>query len=127
MKLKLDSFGAVVRYYRQKQEKTLRQMARDLDISPAALSAIEVANKKVSPDLDEKIISYLELSKAKKANLEKLAAKRGREMRVSLKNASSFTKELAAMFARTFDDLQDEDAQKIYRVLAAINRQRKTK
>lgn len=125
MEIKPDSFGAAVRQYRQEKQRTLRRMARELNISPAALSAIEVTNKKVSPDLDERIINYLDLTGDKKRELEKLAADRGREIRIPLANASSSTKELAVMFARKFNDLGDEEVDKIHQILHSINHQRK--
>lgn len=54
----LTEFGKAVRMCRVSVETTLAEMAKDLGVSPAFLSAVETGRKKVPPEMAQKVSSF---------------------------------------------------------------------
>lgn len=71
--MNLTAFGSAVRKARIDAKVTLQSMARDLGVTAAYLSGLEVGRKKISAEWVEKIGRYLDSKGVPIPNLAKLA------------------------------------------------------
>jgi HTH-type transcriptional regulator, competence development regulator len=114
----LTPFGEWVRAFRDKNGITLREMASALGKSPSFLSALELGRKSVPSAMTDEIGQYYrldvsELQKLKEAVTEsKTYSKVKFEDRVSASN-----REVAMLFARNFDVMTEDQAERIKRIL----------
>ena len=114
----LTEYGKLVRKHRIDRGMTLREMAAALGMSPAFLSATETGRKPVPKELAERIAACLQLDIAQRAELIKAIEKSKQEFRVRLgERASGQDREVAAMFARQFPEMSEEDKESIRKIL----------
>jgi predicted transcriptional regulator len=71
--MNLTEFGTAVRKGRIEGRVTLKEMADELDVSPAYLSGLEVGRKKVPADWVKKIEQFFRRRKVAVDNLQALA------------------------------------------------------
>jgi transcriptional regulator with XRE-family HTH domain len=95
----LTEFGSAVRKARIDAKVTMQQMATDLGVSAAFLSALEVGRKKVSAEWVAAIEKYFKTKKVKVPDLRPLADVANRS--VPLDGVSPQQAMLLAGFART--------------------------
>lgn len=118
----LTPFGEWVRAFRESKGITLREMSRALGKSPSFLSAMELGRKSVSTSIAEEIknaygLSEIEFERAVRAvHASRMFSKVKFENRVEEKD-----KEVALLFARNFDDLTDDQTERIRRILEEGN------
>lgn len=111
----LTPYGKIVRKLRIDAECTLRDMAKRLGVTAAFLSAVETGSKTAPSDLADKTAQLFNLSAALKAELINAAEQSKKEFRIT--PTSQQDRELVAMFARQFDEIDDEQRQKIKQIL----------
>jgi hypothetical protein len=93
-------------------------MAKDLNVTPAFLSATETGRKPVPRDMLNKVILLLNLSMPERNELTHAADTSRRSYQVRLTpQASGSDREVAAMFARQFTGLSDEKKEEIRKIL----------
>lgn len=71
--MNLTEFGSAVRKARLDARVTLQIMAKELGVTPAYLSGLEVGRKKISDEWVDKIETYFDGKGVKVSNLRKLA------------------------------------------------------
>lgn len=71
--MNLNEFGSVVRKARIDAKVTLQEMARDLDVSAAYLSGLEVGRKRIPPEWAAKIQQYFKRKGVAVPDLSSLA------------------------------------------------------
>ncbi|MBV6658302.1 MAG: helix-turn-helix domain-containing protein [Devosiaceae bacterium] len=114
----LSPFGAWVRAFRQEKEITLREMARTLKRSPSFFSALELGRKSTPTSLLDEIADAYQLDDQDRLRLSYAI----NSSRISSKirfddRTKSRDQEVALLFARNFDNLSDEQIEKIKAVL----------
>lgn len=106
----LTPFGKEVRKLRIDQGLTLKAMAEALDLTSAYLSAVETGKKRITESLQESVIRLLAKGSEETANLLKDAANKSNgSVELTFAGRSEQAREVATVFARSFETLPDED------------------
>ena len=114
----LTQFGKALRKLRIDRNELLRDMAEILHVTPSYLSAIENGKRNIPEEWPDVIAEKYSLSSVEYSQLLNAASYSKEEIRLNVKNSHNSKKELALSFARKFDELSEEDIQ---RLLAALN------
>ena len=110
--------GDWLRNYRAGKRLTLREMARRVGVSAAYLSAVEVDRKQPTKRLLDDIVEKLGVVQEEALGLRRAADQSVRVVKVALGNGpSKGDAEVAALFARNFGQLDDEQKAAIRRIL----------
>jgi transcriptional regulator with XRE-family HTH domain len=99
----LTSFGLALRKARLERGETMYRMAKALDVSSAFLSAVEMGHKNAPDELVENVIQHLGIGDDAAEELREAARHSGPEMRIALKGMNRDARDVAAMFARRFE------------------------
>lgn len=114
----LTPYGKLVRKHRIDLAMTLREMANATGVTPAFISATETGRKPVPKELLERIMTVLDLDMEQRVELKSAAEASRKSLKVELgERASGQDREVAAMFARQFPDLSEDDKDAIRRIL----------
>jgi transcriptional regulator with XRE-family HTH domain len=111
----LTPYGKQVRKYRIDKGMTLREMAAKLDVTPAFLSSVETGRRPVPEKVCTKTARLLDLDVAEHAELKRLADASRPQVKVRFEESGD--QEVAAMFARRFGELDDDDKAAIREIL----------
>ncbi|MBO7453747.1 MAG: helix-turn-helix transcriptional regulator [Clostridiales bacterium] len=114
MRTKLGNFLLKIR---TNTKKSLRQMAADLDISAAFLSAVENGNKKMPDTWFELIPSKYDLSEEEIEEFNTLAYESFKTVELNISEVSSCNKDLAITFARRFEDIDEKTSKELLDIL----------
>lgn len=117
----LTLFGKTIRKLRIDQGEILKDMADDLEVSSAFLSAVENGKKKIPQDWVDKISERYYLDNDKKEELKRAYEITNDELAKSIKidfeDTNELKKRTALLFARSFEDINDDTVEKIYEML----------
>ena len=111
------SFGEFVRILRIKHHEVMGDMAKVLDVKTPFLSAVETGKKNVPTDWIDKLVEHYSLSEFEKRKLENAIEESRTQYKIMAQNASVNQRRVAMQFARSFDDIDDETAIKIMKLL----------
>lgn len=111
------SFGEFVRILRIKHHEVMGDMAKVLDVKTPFLSAVETGKKNVPTDWIDKLVEHYSLSEFEKRKLENAIEESRTQYKIMTQNASVNQRRVAMQFARSFDDIDDETALKIMKLL----------
>lgn len=117
MKGKTTDLGKALRKLRIDEMETLGDMADKLGITSSYLSAIEKGKRPAPDGLTDKIADIYGLSDKARIELSHAADKTLQAVKVALNEVSGPKREVALCFARSFDDLDDETAKSMLRLL----------
>ena len=109
--------GKFLRKLRIDKGEILRDMARNLGVSSAFLSAVENGKKKMPEAWLTKLAEIYSLSSSQISELKDAVLESNDQVELNIRNASAGNRQLAISFARKFDSLDDETAKKILRIL----------
>jgi transcriptional regulator with XRE-family HTH domain len=109
----LTAFGIALRKLRLDYGEILKTMADKLEISSSYLSAIEVGKRNIPEDFISRISLLYKLDNNRLCELEKAKLASQAEVAFSLDGASFGKREAALLFARKFEDLDEQTAEKI--------------
>jgi HTH-type transcriptional regulator, competence development regulator len=109
--------GSFLRKLRLQQGEKLKDMAENLNVSSAFLSAVENGKKKMPDSWYEKLASLYHLSPDQQKDLQTAVIESGETVELNIKNISSGNRELAICFARHFDTLDEETSKQIFALL----------
>lgn len=109
--------GNFLRQIRLDHQELLKDMAKKLGVSSAFLSAVENGKKKIPKGWNNKLIKAYNLSAEQVDNLEKAILESENEVRIDLNKQSAENRELAISFARHFDSIDKETAEKLIDML----------
>lgn len=113
----LSSVGLFLRRLRLNHGEILRDMARNLDVSSAFLSAVENGKKKVPEAWIKKLESIYALSQAEITELKEAILESSDTIELNVQNAPQRNRQLAVSFARQFDSLDEETTRKLFQIL----------
>jgi transcriptional regulator with XRE-family HTH domain len=110
-------FGEFVRILRIKNHEVMGDMAKMLGTTTPFLSAVENGRKNVPKDWMGKISTHYNLSSEDKTLLKKAIDESKLQTKIDMKDSSIMQRRVALQFARSFDDIDDETAEKIITLL----------
>lgn len=109
----LTEFGKALRKIRIDRQELLKDMANNLGVSSAYLSAVETGKRRIPQDWVSEIASSYSLSCEEQADLQSAADNSVFDVTISLVNASEQKRDAVLSFARALDGLSDEDLKRI--------------
>ena len=113
----ITNFGKELRKLRIDNDELLKDMADKLGVTISYLSAVEHGKREVPDDWVNTISKLYQLSDAEKDNLEDLAYMSKNKVSIDLLEVNDKKKNTALAFARKFDNLSDEEINKINKIL----------
>ncbi|MEE8808381.1 MAG: helix-turn-helix transcriptional regulator [Lactimicrobium sp.] len=118
----LTSVGKFLRKVRIDHGEILKDMADKLGVSASFLSAVENGKKKMPSDWNRKICEIYKLSDEQTLDFTKAIAASEKTVEMNFSDASFSRKELAISFARKFSDIDDDQVEKIKKILSEDNK-----
>ncbi len=117
MQSNTTELGKELRKLRIDRAETLGDMADKLGITSSYLSAIEKGKRPAPNGLSDTISDLYGLGADVRARLACAADKTVQAVKLALDGASDPKREAALCFARSFDDLDDETAESVLKLL----------
>jgi len=114
----LTPFGLEVRKLRIETGTKLKDLAEHLKVSSAYLSSVEYGKQELPERVVEGVVRFFHLKAAAARDLRQLADRSRRAVRIDLQKSSAPARELATVFARRFDTI---DQKTIDRLLGLLN------
>lgn len=111
------SFGEFVRILRIKHHEVMGDMAKMLEVKIPFLSAVENGKKNVPADWIDKIANHYGLTTEEKDELQKAVDESRTQYKIAIKDSGINQRRAAMQFARSFDELDDDTAIKILKLL----------
>ena len=111
------SFGEFVRILRIKHHEVMGDMAKMLEVKIPFLSAVENGRKNVPADWIDKIANHYGLTIKEKDELQKAVDESRIQYKLAIKDSGINQRRAAMQFARSFDELDDDTAIKILKLL----------
>ena len=111
------SFGEFVRILRIKHHEVMGDMAKMLEVKIPFLSAVENGRKNVPADWIDKIANHYGLTIKEKDELQKAVDESRTQYKISIKDSGINQRRAAMQFARSFDEMDDDTAIKILKLL----------
>ena len=113
----LTPFGKTVRKMRIDLGLTLKSMAEAMGMTSSYLSAIETGKRAVTKPVLDSIIGYLNADEKQKEKLISAARDSQQSVEISLSGKNAHAREVAIAFARSFDELNEEDFRNLRQIL----------
>lgn len=113
----ITSLGKFLRKLRIDHGEILKNMAEKLNVTVSFLSAVENGKKRMPSDWNEQICRLYNLSDQQKEAFTTAIAETTNAIELELVSASMKRRELAVSFARSFNDLDDSQAEAIRNIL----------
>lgn len=113
----LTPFGKTVRKMRIDLGLTLKSMAESMGVTSSYLSAIETGKRAVTKPVLDSIISYFNADEKQKEKLINSARDSQQSVEISLSGKNGYAREVAIAFARSFEDLNEDDFQHLRQIL----------
>ena len=106
-----------MRVLRVKNHEVMGDIAKMLGVSVPFLSAVENGKKNVPEDWINKLKSHYNLNNVEVNELLNSVEQSKTQMKLDLTKTSSFKRAAALQFARSFEGMDEETAQKIMQIL----------
>ena len=113
----LTPLGKYLKKLRVDNSEILKNMADKLKVSSSFLSAVENGKKKMPSTWNNEIVRIYKLNHNEQTAFTKAIAETEKSMEIDLSNTSIQNRELAISFARKFDDFDDDQIEKIKKIL----------
>lgn len=113
----LTPFGKTVRKMRIDLGLTLKNMAEAMGVTSSYLSAIETGKRAVTKPVLDSIIGYFSADEKQKQMLISAARDSQQSVEISLSGKNDHAREVAIAFARSFDELNENDFRKLRQIL----------
>ena len=110
-------FGEFVRVLRVKSHEVMGDMARLLNTSTPFLSAVENGKKNVPKEWPAILIKHYRLSEEEQKDLYNAIEESRTQMKINMQSAGSAQRQVAVQFARSFNGMDEETANKIMKLL----------
>ena len=110
-------FGEFVRILRVRNHEVMGDMATKLNVRISFLSAVENGKKNVPADWIVKLTALYGLSASEQAELKTAIEESKTQYKINLENAGLTQRKAAMQFARSFDNMDDDTAIKILKLL----------
>ena len=114
----VTEYGKILRKIRIDSGEVLGDMAENLEISSSYLSSIETGSRNVPQNFTDLISEKYDLQKSIIKKLRKAEVSNLKEIKLPFNDKiSNMRKETAVIFARTFNNIDDDDMEKIRAIL----------
>ncbi len=110
-------FGKYLRKLRIDKSMVIRDMAEILGVSPAYLSAIELGKRAIPNSFVNSLCSAFKLSDEERGNMQQLVDVSQPSIKIDLTDADESNRETMLAFARKFKELDDEQLNKLNKML----------
>lgn len=110
-------FAEFLRILRIKNHETMGDTAKLLDVNVAFVSAVESGKKNVPYEWVDKIVQHYNLSASEKNELLKAISDSKISSKIDLTSAPNYRRQVALQFQRSFDEIDEETAKKIMKLL----------
>ena len=114
----ITNLGKELRKLRLDLGITLYDMAKAIDVSSALLSSVETGKKPATKALMDKLAFAYQAVRNQRASFDQLAEETQKEVRIRIDNEDPESKELALVFARNFNTLDQHDVQRLLAVFS---------
>ncbi|MBP3836514.1 MAG: helix-turn-helix domain-containing protein [Pyramidobacter sp.] len=121
----ITSLGKFLRILRLQRGEILKNMADRLGVSSAFLSAVENGKKKMPVLWFERLRDLYELDESQMGELRRANLETTNQVELNLKNATPPQRELAILFARQFNDIDEVTSMQIANLLNKQNERKK--
>lgn len=111
-------FGEFVRILRIKCHEVMGDMATILETSVPFLSAVENGKKNVPSEWIDRLIDHYKLSTEESCELREAVEESRMQYKITAGNAGITKRKAALQFARSFDNMDDETAERILELLS---------
>lgn len=115
--MRYTPFGEYFRILRIKHQEVLNDAKDFLGVSCAYISSVECGKRPVPSDWEEKIIEHYNLNENDITKLKKAINESVTNIKIGLVNASNTQRVVAMQFQRSFENLDDESAKEIIKIL----------
>ena len=112
-----SKFGEFMRILRIKNHEIMGDTARLLKVSVPFLSAVENGKKNVPSDWIPILVEHYKLSKEEEKKLINSIDESKMQLKLNMQNSTLFQRRMALQFARSFDDIDEDTAKKIMKLL----------
>lgn len=112
------SFGEMLRILRIRNHEVMGDMAKVLKVTTPFLSAVENGKKNVPKEWIDVITEHYKLDSLERQKLQDAADESRIQYKVNTANAGIKQRKAAMQFARSFDEMDDETAVKILKLLS---------
>ena len=110
-------FGELMRILRIKNREVMGDTAKLLNVKLPFISAVENGKRNVPEEWFEILVNHYNLTKSEQEELNEAIELSRTQVKVNLINSSSFKREMAVQFQRSFDSIDDDTAEKIIKLL----------
>lgn len=110
-------FGEYMRILRIKNHEVMGDLAKVLNVSTPFLSAVENGKKNVPSEWIEIIAHHYSLKNDEIDELKKATENSKNSIKIVLSSSEQYQRDAALQFARAFDDIDEDTAEKILELL----------
>lgn len=113
----MTELSILLKKIRLENGQVLKKMADSLQVTSSYLSAVENGKRPMPKEWLAKLKDGYNLSEEKVEDIRIAADKLAKSVKISLENTSDSKRDVALVFARTFDNMDDAIALKIKEML----------
>lgn len=110
-------FGEFMRILRVQHHEVMGDIAKLLGVSTPFLSAVENGKKNVPTEWFDIISKHYNLNSEQIEEMKNSAENSKTQIKITLSQSESYQRESALQFARAFDNIDEDTAQKIMELL----------
>lgn len=110
-------FGEFMRILRIQHHEVMGDIAKILNVSTPFLSAVENGKKNVPPEWFDIISTHYSLDNKQIAEMIQAAEDSRTQVKITLTKSKSYQREVALQFARSFEGIDEDTAEKILEIL----------
>ena len=111
------SLGKFLRALRIENQEILRDMANNLGVSSAFLSAVENGKKKLPDSWYEKLAELYSLTKKQQEELKQAVMESSDIVQLNIANSTCYQWNLSVSFAREFNSIDEDLCKKLFDLL----------
>ena len=113
----ITSIGRFLRELRIENQEILKDMADNLGVSSAFLSAVENGKKKLPDSWYKKLTNLYFLTQEQQEKLEKAVMESNGVVELNITHSACYQRDLAVSFAREFNSLDEDLCEKLLDLL----------
>lgn len=113
----MTELSMILKRIRLEHGQILKKMADSLQVTSSYLSAVENGKRPMPKDWPEKLRKQYGLNSIQVEEIRVAAAKLTKSVKIDLENKSEAKRDVALVFARTFENMDDDFAMQIKEML----------
>ena len=111
------SLGRFLRALRIENQEILKNMAENLEVSSAFLSAVENGKKKMPDSWHEKLAKIYSLTEDEQEKLKQAVLESADSIELDIEHSTCYQRDLAVYFAREFNSMDEDLCEKLLKLL----------